>query len=356
MCRYAFRVFMSVTHTQYGTYKARFKHADKRYTKSFKDELDALVWERETRQKLALGLYEDDVVKSKHSLKKIALELFEETWEGKPNSQARKGQINCLISFFGANYPIEKVSTATFKPYVRHLVKKLKHQQSTINSKVSCMKMILKYAEQEGYIDNIPTLLGTAKCNNECRGYISEKEEAIIVPFMINHKLPSVRLFGEFFVWSMDTGFRPSESRRLKKEDVYFDDSGRWVAMLTRSKTNNWRVIPLTPRALDMFKRQTDEYPWECMTPKRIQNAWEHVRKFRGQEGNRDYKPYLSRHTTGSRLVQRGVDIYHTANVLGHKDLTSTQRYAKLSPTHLFSAIDKLADQPQPINYQTQCK
>lgn len=207
MFRYASRVFMSVTHTQYGTYKSRFKHADKRYTKSFKDELDALVWERETRQKLALGLYEDDVVKSKHSLKKIALELFEETWEGTPNSQARKGQINCLISFFGANYPIERVSTATFKPYVRHLVKKLKHEQSTINSKVSCMKMILKYAEQEGYIDNIPTLLGTAKCNNECRGYISEKEEAIILPFMRNHKLPSVRLFGEFLRGLWTQGF-----------------------------------------------------------------------------------------------------------------------------------------------------
>jgi site-specific recombinase XerD len=49
------------------------------------------------------------------------------------------------------------------------------------------------------------------------------------------------------------------------------------------------------------------------------------------------------RHTFASHLVMRGVDIRTVAQLLGHRDIKVTMRYAHLAPQHLQSAVDTLA-------------
>ena len=48
------------------------------------------------------------------------------------------------------------------------------------------------------------------------------------------------------------------------------------------------------------------------------------------------------RHDFCSKLVQRGVDLYTVAALAGHKNITTTQRYAHLSPEKLKSAVQML--------------
>ena len=48
------------------------------------------------------------------------------------------------------------------------------------------------------------------------------------------------------------------------------------------------------------------------------------------------------RHTFASHLVMHGVDIRQVANLLGHKDIKVTMRYAHLAPEHLQAAVDAL--------------
>ena len=48
------------------------------------------------------------------------------------------------------------------------------------------------------------------------------------------------------------------------------------------------------------------------------------------------------RHTFAMRLLENGVDIYTIATLLGHKSVTSTQIYARLSPTQIREAVMKL--------------
>src|SRR5262245_31972070 len=52
------------------------------------------------------------------------------------------------------------------------------------------------------------------------------------------------------------------------------------------------------------------------------------------------------RHTAASRLVMAGVDLYTAKEILGHKTLVMTQRYAHLSPEHQRQAVERLVHRP----------
>src|SRR3989441_9595642 len=48
------------------------------------------------------------------------------------------------------------------------------------------------------------------------------------------------------------------------------------------------------------------------------------------------------RHTFASQFVMAGGDLYILKEILGHKSITMTQRYAHLSPTYKIKAIDRM--------------
>ena len=49
------------------------------------------------------------------------------------------------------------------------------------------------------------------------------------------------------------------------------------------------------------------------------------------------------RHTFASRLVMAGVDLRTVQELMGHKTITMTVRYAHLAPAHQREAIERLA-------------
>jgi site-specific recombinase XerD len=61
-----------------------------------------------------------------------------------------------------------------------------------------------------------------------------------------------------------------------------------------------------------------------------------------------DFKWHDLRHTFASRLVMAGVDIRTVQELMGHKQITQTMRYAHLSPQHRTGALEKLSAQLPP--------
>ena len=56
----------------------------------------------------------------------------------------------------------------------------------------------------------------------------------------------------------------------------------------------------------------------------------------------RDITWYCLRHTFASRLVMAGVDIRTVAELMGHKTIQMTMRYAHLAPEHGLAAVERL--------------
>lgn len=129
----------------------------------------------------------------------------------------------------------------------------------------------------------------------------------------------------------MDTGARYGEIANITWDNI--DLNGR-VINLWRSKVRNESIIYMTDRVFDILERRYENKTSEHVftnskngprgyQAKGIQSAFKRA-------GVEDFTIHDLRHTCASRLVQNGMSIYEVANILGHVDVQTTQRYAHL--------------------------
>jgi Phage integrase family len=147
-------------------------------------------------------------------------------------------------------------------------------------------------------------------------------------------------------LWDRAPLFLPHEQYSLAWERV--DLFGRRVTV-PRSKNGKARHIPLNSEALAAFKVLAQRSPGG-VGPVFINLKGEKLEGYkhwfnRAVEEARiaDFTWYCLRHTFASRLVMSGVDIRTVAELMGHKIIQMTMRYAHLAPEHNLAAVERLS-------------
>jgi integrase len=142
---------------------------------------------------------------------------------------------------------------------------------------------------------------------------------------------------------ALNTGMRLGEILSLTWDRVDFE---RGVITVERSKNDGVRHIPINKQLTEELEAvkliATGKYVFSKSTGepfKDIKNGfWSTLRR----SGIRKCRFHDLRHTFASHLVMNGTDITTVKELLGHKTISMTMRYAHLSKEHKQQAVDSL--------------
>jgi integrase len=149
---------------------------------------------------------------------------------------------------------------------------------------------------------------------------------------------------------ALHTGMRPSEQYGLTWDRV---DLIRRFVTIPKSKNGKRRHIPLNSTALaafrTLFSRSRGEGPVFANVHGKPSKGYKHWFGPAIEKAKiRDFTWYCLRHTFASRLVMAGVDLRTVAELMGHKTIQMTMRYAHLAPAHNLAAVERLSSSLTP--------
>jgi integrase len=163
------------------------------------------------------------------------------------------------------------------------------------------------------------------------------KEE---IPMLIN---PCEHHLRPIEVTALNTGMRKGEILALKWEQV---DLRHGFIFLTDTKNNERRDIPINQTLRDTLeilpRHITSPYVFWQGKGERYMDVRRSFRSALKRAGIKDFVFHDLRHTFASHLVMAGVDLTTIKELLGHKTLAMTMRYAHLAPSHKKKAVEEL--------------
>ena len=193
-----------------------------------------------------------------------------------------------------------------------------------------CLKALLNRAKSFQKIDVNPYeyLRGKFKRGEkENVEYLTEEEmkrfEAIILP-----KGSELDVVHDLFIFQMFTGLPYSDMQAFDASDYKWDGKA-WKHVGERIKTGVPYVSQLLPPAVKILEK----YGWEI--PQLSNADYNRHLKALGQMAGIKTRlhSHLARHTFATYMLRNGVKIENVSKMLGHTNITQTQRYAHTNIT-----------------------
>jgi integrase len=208
-----------------------------------------------------------------------------------------------------------------------------------------CLKALLHRALSFGKIDANPydRLKGKFKRGErENPEYLTEDEmkrfEAVILP-----QGSELDVVHDLFVFQMYTGLPYSDMQAFDASDYKYDGEA-WKRVGERIKTGVPYVSQLLPPAVKVLEK----YGWEI--PQLSNADYNRHLKALGQMAGIKTRlhSHLARHTFATWMLSHDIPIEHVSKMLGHTNITQTQRYAKVLAQSVYDDFSKVAAKMAP--------
>lgn len=208
-----------------------------------------------------------------------------------------------------------------------------------------CLKALLNRALSFGKIDANPydRLKGKFKRGErENPEYLTEDEmkrfEAVILP-----QGSELDVVHDLFIFQMYTGLPYSDMQAFDASDYKYDGEA-WKRVGERIKTGVPYVSQLLPPAVKVLEK----YGWEI--PQLSNADYNRHLKALGQMAGIKTRlhSHLARHTFATWMLSHDISIEHVSKMLGHTNITQTQRYAKVLAQSVYDDFSKVAAKMAP--------
>ena len=147
--------------------------------------------------------------------------------------------------------------------------------------------------------------------------------------------------FADVLVIMMDSGMRPEEVMRMRKEDIFWDRSAVLVPYGKSFKSK--RYVPLSDRMRTLLRlREFGDSPWIFPSKRArgghlttVHKQWaatvEAVNLALAEQKLPPIPaalvPYCSRHTFGTDMLAEGLNVVEVSKLMGHTDVKTTMKY-----------------------------
>lgn len=231
------------------------------------------------------------------------------------------------------NIPIDPDKKATRKPGPR--------APATVNRMKAAISSLLSYARREGHINRNPAQAVASRTeNNQIVRWLSDDERERLLEACKASPWP--RLY-PLVVMALTTGARRGELLKLTWSDIDFD---KGLATCRDTKNGDNRLLPLPQITRDTLKPfrgvgSALVFPSERKPrkPMEFRKLWNNAL---AQAGIENFRFHDLRHSAASYLVMGGATLHETAEVLGHRSIQTTKRYAHLSTDHKAALTERL--------------
>lgn len=145
------------------------------------------------------------------------------------------------------------------------------------------------------------------------------------------------------FLFSCFTGLRYSDMKSLKWSEIHTTADGKACYIEHRQvKTKKTVTIPLSDEALRWMPEQIEGIDQVFNELKISPNTVEDVLKKWMKDCNIDkhITYHCSRHTAATLAISAGAELYSVSKILGHRNLVSTQVYAKVNLEKKMEAVN----------------
>lgn len=236
--------------------------------------------------------------------------------------------LNHLIDVIGKSVPLKFVTTEYIDRFISYY--RNKHSITTINMNLRAIKTFFKWYKKRGLLDKIP-LIEQLLCEEEEPLYITEKqfEQILELEWLPNR-------YKNAFIFYSETGCRLSEPFFGKLNNGWMEIPKEY------SKNRKAKYIQLNNRLISILNEMKTHY-FESPTEDRIKYYSKQFQKALRYLGIKGRKFHSLRHTfCVRRIIQTNGNIFQVRDEMGHKGVTTTERYGKLDRKRLSNDFPSL--------------
>jgi len=277
----------------------------------------------------------------------VFLPWFRDTHQSHPRSYRRHvTSTKPLVRFF-ADKALKEISAGEVENYKARRASSVSPKTggqlkpATVNRELATLRAIFNLAIKHRIVTENPVRgVRFLREDNEQMRVLSHEEEACYLK-AANQRLREVATL------IVNTGLRPEEAYRARREDVHLVEG--YVHVPFGKTPAARRNVPLNGEARKLLaeileKLGTEVYVFPSKRdPRRPMGsiANTHHRTVK-RTGIAWFRLYDLRHTFATRAVQSGMDLPTLTKVLGHSKLDMVLRYAHPTPQHVRQAMTNL--------------
>lgn len=229
---------------------------------------------------------------------------------------------------------IRKIDHEFITGYEFYLKTECNCAQNTAIKYIKNLGKIIHICLANGWLQKDPFIKYKGKVTEVERTFLSQEEiDAIFNKEFVTERLNQVR---DIFLFSCFTGLAYSDVKKLSRKNIGLGiDGDQWI-FINRTKTDTRSNIPILPIASAILDKYKD-YPQAVNQDKLLpilsnQKMNAYLKEIADVCGiNKILTFHIARHTFATTItLSNGIPIESVSKMLGHKNLKTTQHYAKI--------------------------